>query len=129
MVMTVEQQKVFQKFTTKPSWMKNAILTKRGWTNPETGELLLGRRTPEWVFAELDKLGTSPEKKDELVEVHAIEPTQVEVVEEPVVQVAEEAVVAKEEPKVEEELDLSEFTENRPKKAAPRGRRPKVAKQ
>lgn len=56
MSMTAEQKRVFDVFTTKPAWMKEATLTKRGWTNPKTGELLLGRRTPDWVFEEIEKL-------------------------------------------------------------------------
>ena len=33
--------------------MKNAVLGERGWYNPDTNELLLGRRTPDWVLEEL----------------------------------------------------------------------------
>ena len=116
MSMTVEQQKVFEKFTTKPAWMKNAILTKRGWTNPETGELLLGRRTPDWVFEEMQKLQVTGEAAKVEQKVVKEEPVvEAEVVEEPVV----------EEPKAvepEEEIDISEFVESRPAKR-PRGRR------
>ena len=53
MAITTEQQPVFDKITTKPLWMKNAVLGERGWYNPETNELLLGRRTPDWVLEEL----------------------------------------------------------------------------
>lgn len=121
MSMTVEQQKVFEKFTTKPAWMKNAILTKRGWTNPETGELLLGRRTPDWVFEEMQKLQVTGEVAKVGQEVIKEGPVVVE----PVVEseVVEEPVV--EEPKSvepEEEIDISEFVESRPAKR-PRGRR------
>lgn len=79
MSMTVEQRKVFEKFTTKPSWMKEAVLTKRGWTNPKTGELLLGRRTPDWVFAELER-NQNVETVDSVmtvdVEVEVVTPIQ-----------------------------------------------------
>lgn len=121
MSMTVEQQKVFEKFTTKPAWMKNAILTKRGWTNPETGELLLGRRTPDWVFEEMQKLQVTGEAAKVEQEVVKEEPVVVEPVVE--AEVVEEPVV--EEPKAvepEEEIDISEFVESRPAKR-PRGRR------
>ena len=80
--MTVEQRKVFEKFTTKPSWMKEAILTRRGWTNPKTGELLLGRRTPDWVFSELERINmvessNTVEDKIELdVEVSLVVPVE-----------------------------------------------------
>lgn len=79
MSMTVEQRKVFEKFTTKPSWMKEAVLTKRGWTNPKTGELLLGRRTPDWVFAELERnqnVETVDSVKTVDVEVEVVTPIQ-----------------------------------------------------
>ncbi len=82
MSMTVEQRKVFEKFTTKPSWMKEAILTRRGWTNPKTGELLLGRRTPDWVFSELERINmvessNTVEDKIELdVEVSLVVPVE-----------------------------------------------------
>ena len=121
MSMTFEQKKVFEKFNTKPAWMKNAILTKRGWTNPETGELLLGRRTPDWVFEEMQKLQVTGEVAKVEQEVVKEEPVVVEPVVE--VEVVEEPVV--EEPKAvepEEEIDISEFVESRPAKR-PRGRR------
>lgn len=82
MSMTTEQRKVFEKFTTKPSWMKEAILTRRGWTNPKTGELLLGRRTPDWVFSELERINMAEssntiEDKIELdVEVSLVVPVE-----------------------------------------------------
>lgn len=82
MSMTTEQRKVFEKFTTKPSWMKDAILTRRGWTNPKTGELLLGRRTPDWVFSELERINMTEssntiEDKIELdVEVSLVVPVE-----------------------------------------------------
>lgn len=126
MSMNVEQQKVFEKFTTKPAWMKNAILTKRGWTNPETGELLLGRRTPDWVFEEMQKLQVTGEVAKVEQEVVKEEPVVVEpVVVEPVVEaeVVEEPVVEElKSVESEEEIDISEFVESRPAKR-PRGRR------
>ena len=81
-----EQKRVLEVFTTKPKWMKNAVLTRRGWANPETGELLLGRRTPDWVFEALESNEISDDvvkdKLEEVVEEVKADETPVEVKEE-----------------------------------------------
>lgn len=69
MSMTTEQQRLFTHFTTKPNWMKEAVLTKRGWVNPKTGELLLGRRTPDWVMEELERQTQSTTVEPQKVEI------------------------------------------------------------
>lgn len=114
MSMTEEQRKVFEKFITKPSWMKEAVLTKRGWSNPKTGELLLGRRTPDWVFEEMERLQKpqvqQKNAEPEVVEVTQEQPIKPEIVEK---QPEPEVVEVNDEPKEEIVVKVSETVEKK----------------
>lgn len=109
MSMTAEQQRLFTHFTTKPNWMKEAVLTKRGWVNPKTGELLLGRRTPDWVMEELERQTQST----------TVEPQKVEIAVEEAVVPEEKSEAPAEETKIEEKVEQPVATPKR------RGGRPK----
>lgn len=95
MSMTTEQQRLFTHFTTKPNWMKEAVLTKRGWVNPKTGELLLGRRTPDWVMEELERQTQSK----------TVEPQKVEIAVEEALAPEEKSEAPAEETKAEEKAE------------------------
>lgn len=116
MKMTDEQKKVFDKITTKPKWMKNAVLSERGWKNPETGELLLGRRTPKWVLDVLEAESSSQDVPVVEPEVVVSEPEEVvETADVEVVEVKEEVV---EEPVVEKKPAAKKATRKPRKKAS-----------
>lgn len=108
MSMTAEQQRLFTHFTTKPNWMKEAVLTKRGWVNPKTGELLLGRRTPDWVMEELERQTQSK----------TVEPQKVEIAVEEALAPEETKVEEKVEEKVEQPVETPKRRGGRAKKVA-----------
>lgn len=100
-LLTEEQQKLFKIFTTKPLWMKKGVLTERGWRHPETQELLVGRRTPQWI---LDHLKTLEAGAADVVE-HIIEEVK------EVVSDVSEALNSTEDEEVVEPASESETTE------------------
>ena len=108
MSMTTEQQRLFTHFTTKPNWMKEAVLTKRGWANTKTGELLLGRRTPDWVMEELARL-TQPA---------TVESQKVEITLEEAIAPEEKREAPVEETKVEQPVETPKRRGGRTKKVA-----------
>jgi len=71
--------------STPPTWAKNAVATKSGWTDPDTGELLVAAK------GLLDSAPKAPKKEEPKKE----EPKVEEVAEEPKVEEAEEKKPAK----------------------------------
>lgn len=110
--LTVEEQKVFDILTTKPQWMKDAVLGVRGWYHAVTGELLLGRRTPEWVLERVAELKAAAESVETEVEMVT---TEVEAKVEEVVAEVEAKVTKRGKKKaVETSTDATVTTEEAP---------------
>lgn len=97
--LTKEEQSIYDAYATRPQWMKEGEveLGLRGWYKKSTGELLLGRRTPQWI---VDRANAVVETVADVVEPEAVvEETPAEEVVAEVTETAAEPVVEEVKPK------------------------------